>query len=313
LDRCLIKASAAVIVAAAFALASGLPEEYHPKVETPRIEKGPGEEGSPRLYDVNVLFGVGGVAPEQLGAATDKMVGVLERRAAGLATRSTVTSDAPGRAAVELKGCADPDRAFAILMTPGRLEFQTVAEKQEFLDLVSGVWPADRYVPYEHGNMLAVAAGDKGAFAGVAATRLGPGQRFLWTRTVKDATGDVDRAALATGDGMVVTGSIDAAAVKDSTGQIRVDFKLGDADAAAFAGLTARHVDDALAVVFDDEVLYTARVKERAEYYVTIYGDLDEGRARDIALLLNSGSLPAVLAPLEYKVDGKARPIPAGK
>jgi preprotein translocase subunit SecD len=321
--RRLLIASAAVVAAAALVFASGLPEEYYPKVEkpkveTPRIEKGPGEELTPRLYDVNVLFGVGGVEPVQLEVATDKMVGVLERRAAGLATRSRVTSDAAGRVAVELKGCADPDRAFAILMTPGQLEFQIVAEKQKLLDLVSGVWPADRYIPYEHGTMLALTEADKGAFAGVAATRLGPGQRLIWSRSVQGISGAVARAVLATGDGMVVTGVIDSAAVTEASGQIRVDFKLGDADAAAFSGLTARHIDDHLGVVFDNEVVYTARIKERLDYYSTIlagseYGILTMEQAEEMALLLNSGSLPAILTPLEYKVDGKARPLPAGK
>lgn len=321
--RRLIAASAAVLTAAALTLASGLPEEYQPpvekpKIETPRVEKGPGGEKAPRLYDVDFLFAVGGVAPEELGVATVKMVDVLERRAAGLATRSTVESGTPGRVAVELKGCADPDRAFAILMTPGRLEFQIVAEKQAFLDLVSGAWRADRYIPYEHGAMLALAPADKGAFAAAAATRLGPGQRLIWARVVQGVNDTAARAVLATGDGMVVTGVIDSAAVKDSAGQIRVDFKLGDADAAAFSGLTSRHIEDQLGVIFDNEVVYTARIKERLDYYSTIYagsefGILSMEQAVEMALLLNSGSLPAVLTPLEYKVDGKARPLPTGK
>jgi len=316
-----ISGGVALLLAAGLAYASGLPEEYHPpretpKVEMPKVEKGLTTKPAPGLHDVSVTFAVGGVAEDELAAATDKMAAVLERRAVGLAQSYDVTPDAEhiGRIRVDLKGCAEPDRALAILLTPGRLEFQAVATKAELTALAASAgWAADRFIASDHASLLLVPAGDKAAFAADVARVLPAGQRIVWSREVAYDGRPVYKVGLATGDGMAVTGSIKAAAVAAENGAPRVDFELGPADGVNFSGLTGRHVGEAIAVIFDDEVLYTARVQEQAFEYVTIFGDLDEARASEIALVLNSGSLPAVLTPLEYAVDGKSRPLPAGR
>ena len=311
------------LTAAALAWGSGLPEVYAPEVkpepkppepeELPRVEKpgavGPGAE----LHDVRVVLYVGGVAPSDKAAATAKLLPILERRAAGLAKRHKIEhGEGESRITVELFGCADPARALQILIAPGLLEFQAVAESADFEQVIAAAgWPTARLLPYDHRNVVLVAAADKPALAEALRGTLKPGERVLWTRRLEADEGDVYKGALATGDGMAVTGVVDAAAMVDAaTGKPSVNFDLNDRDGTIFSGLTARHLGEALAVVFDDELFYTARVKEQTFRRAAVTGEMDEQRALDIALLLSSGSLPATLTPVEYYVDGESRPIP---
>lgn len=311
-----------ILGAAALAWASGLPEEYIPRVrpetekpppeEVPRVEK-PGREGpGPGLHDVRVILAVGGVAEVDVPAATAKLLPILERRAAQLARRHNIErGPAAGQITVELFDCPSPARALEILTAPGLLELQAVAERGDFVATVASAgWPTDQLLPYEHGNVILVAAADRDDVADALRGVLEPGRRVVWTRELESESGDVYKAALTTGDGMAVTSAVEAVAVKGLGGEPEVHFDLSDRDGVIFSGLTARHVGEALAVVFDDELFYTARVREQTYKSGRIVGELDEARAADIALLLSSGSLPATLTPLEYYVDGESRPIP---
>ncbi len=312
-----------IITAAALAWGSGLPEGYaprarpeaekpSPKEEIRRVEKperkGPGAE----LYDVRVVLAVGGVAEVDISAATAKLLLILERRASQLARRHALQrGPGDGKITVELFDCPDPARALEILTAPGLLELQAVTERDAFVEtLASAGWPADRLLPYEHVNVILVAASDREDVADALRAVLEPGERVVWTRKLEADESDVYKAAFTTGDGMAVTSAVDAAVVTGAGGEPEVHFDLSDRDGVIFSGLTARHVGEALAVVFDDELFYTARVKEQTYKSGRIIGELDEARAADIALLLSSGSLPATLTPLEYYVDGESRPIP---
>ncbi len=313
-----------ILLTGAPAWAGGLPEEYKPKPapparppeeeKMPRLEKPGAPVPGAALYDVRVVFAVGGVAAADMPAATAKLLPILERRAGGLARRYDVQrGPGEGRITVKLKGCPDPARALEILAAPGLLEFQALAGRDEFVKVIGDAgWPTDRLLPYESPNVVLVAAADRDGLQDALRGALEPGQRALWTRQLEsEQQGSVYKAALATGDGMAVTGIIDAAAVTDPvTGEPAVNFDLDDRDGTIFSGLTGRHLGEALGVVFDDELFYTPRVKEQTFRRGAITGDLDEGRARDIALLLSSGSLPATLTPVEYYVDGESRPIP---
>ncbi len=301
-----------------------MPEVYEPRPEPkpkpeppgvekkPRVEKPSGREPGAELYDVRVVLAVGGVAETDIAAATATLLPILERRASQLARRHTLErGPGEGRITVELFDCPDPARALEILTAPGLLELQAVAERDIFVEtLAAAGWPADQLLPYQHGNVILVAASDREDVAGALRAALEPGERVLWTRMLEAKEGDVYKAALATGDGMAVTSAVDAAVVTGAGGEPDVHFDLSERDGTIFSGLTARHIGEALAVVFDDELFYTARVKEQTFKSGRIIGERDEARAADIALLLSSGSLPATLTPLEYYVDGESRPIP---
>jgi SecD/SecF fusion protein len=317
------KGIALFLLSAALGWASGLPEVYTPKPKAeakapepekvPRVEKPGGVRPAGELHDVRVVLYIGGVAPTDKAAAAAKLLPILERRAAGLAKRYDIRhGEGENRITVELFGCADPARALQILIAPGLLEFQAVAERADFETTIAAAgWPTAKLLPYEHKNVVLVAAADKAGLAEALRGKLKPGERVLWTRRLEADEGEVYKAALATGDGMAVTGVIDAAAVVDAaTGEPSVNFDLNDRDGTIFSGLTARHLGEALAVVFDDELFYTARVKEQTFRRAAVTGEMDEQRALDIALLLSSGSLPATLTPVEYYVDGESRPIP---
>lgn len=302
-----------IFIGAGLVWASGLPpayEEKRPEVVTPPPEKPPALTAA-ELHDVRIIFAVSGAPADEMDAAFKLLYEVLEKRAAVLARRFTVTpARATAQITVELKGCADPRHALEILMAPGRLEFQALAERDVFLNYVRAAgWPEDKLLSYEHPNYLMVRSGDRGEFQTRLKGFLPDAGRILWSAPVSTAAGEGVRAALAVGDGMTVTAGIEAAAVKGAAGAAQVDFTLSGADGIKFSGLTGRHVGEALAVVFDGELLYSARVKEQTYDRVTIYGELDLKRAEEIALLLNSGSLPVVLVPLVFVVDGVNQPL----
>jgi|GEM_PF-1245770 len=313
-----------IVAAAALAWASGLPETYvpapipKPKPRPPEAEKGPrvekpgAREPGAGPYDVRVVLAVGGVAEKDKAAATAKLLPILERRASQLARRYELArGPAEGEITVELFGCPDPARALQILTAPGLLELQAVAERDKFVaTLAAAGWPPAKLLPYEHGNVILVAASDRESLMEKVKPALKAGERILWTRRLESEQGDVYKAALASGDGMAVTGVVDAAVVAGTEETPEVHFDLTERDGTIFAGLTGRHLGEALAVVFDDELFYTARVKEQTSKSGRITGEMDEARARDIALILSSGSLPATLTPLEYYVNGESRPVP---
>ncbi|MGD8718669.1 MAG: hypothetical protein PVH29_07590 [Candidatus Zixiibacteriota bacterium] len=318
------KVAIAVVAFAAFACASGLPEEYKPPVEPrveeppvveepPRIEKPSGESPGAELHDVRVLLYIGGVAPSDKVAAGQKLVPILERRAAGVAKRYALDhNEGESRINVELFGCPDPDRALLILTAPGLLEFQAVAERDAFVEeIVAAGWSTDALLLRDYENVIVVKEGDRAGLAAALRAHLPAGSRVLWSRPLDDEGAEVYEVALATGDGMAVTGAVEAVAVADpATREPVVHFDLNERDGTVFSGLTARNLGGAIAVVFDDELFYTARVQEQTFRRVAITGDLSAGRAKDIALLLSSGSLPATVTPVEYYVDGESRPIP---
>jgi preprotein translocase subunit SecD len=88
------------------------------------------------------------------------------------------------------------------------------------------------------------------------------------------------------------------------TGQPEVNFFLTAEGGRRFANFTSQHVGDYLAVVLDNKVMEVAVIKSEIGDSGVIEGRFTDQQAKDLALILNSGALPAGIKYLEERTVG---------
>ncbi len=91
---------------------------------------------------------------------------------------------------------------------------------------------------------------------------------------------------------------------QDENGQPDVQFSLTNEGGRKFANFTGSHVGDYLAVVLDNKVREVATIKEQIHDQGRISGGFSTDTAKDLALVLNSGALPATVKYLEERTVG---------
>ncbi len=91
---------------------------------------------------------------------------------------------------------------------------------------------------------------------------------------------------------------------KGDTGAPIVNFYLTSDGAKRFASFTGSHVGDRMAVVLDNKVMEVAVIKSQIEDSGYIEGNFTDQSAKDLALILNSGALPASIKYLEERTVG---------
>jgi preprotein translocase subunit SecD len=77
------------------------------------------------------------------------------------------------------------------------------------------------------------------------------------------------------------------------TGQPTVNFSLTNQGGQKFYNFTSQHVNDSLAVVLDNKVQEVANIEGPISDQCEIKGNFSEQEAKDLALVLRSGALPA--------------------
>ena len=95
-----------------------------------------------------------------------------------------------------------------------------------------------------------------------------------------------------------------AEASRDENGRPDVQFTLTGEGGRRFAAFTGSHVGDKLAVVLDNKVMEVATIQEQIHDQGRISGGFTEQAARDLALTLRSGALPAGIKYLEERTVG---------
>jgi preprotein translocase subunit SecD len=88
------------------------------------------------------------------------------------------------------------------------------------------------------------------------------------------------------------------------TNRMEVDFTLTGDGGQRFSTFTRNHVNDFLAVVLDNKVMEVARIESEIGDSGRITGNFTEQQAKDLALILNSGALPAGIKYLEERTVG---------
>jgi preprotein translocase subunit SecD len=89
-----------------------------------------------------------------------------------------------------------------------------------------------------------------------------------------------------------------------NTNRPEVDFVLTGEGGRRFSAFTRNHVNDYLAVVLDNKVMEVARIESEISDQGRITGSFTDQQAKDLALVLNSGALPAGIKYLEERTVG---------
>lgn len=90
----------------------------------------------------------------------------------------------------------------------------------------------------------------------------------------------------------------------DQNGQPDVNFQLTRDGGQRFFNFTSAHVKDSLGVVLDGKVREVATIDEPIRDQVQIRGHMDAQAAKDLAMILNSGALPASISYLSERTVG---------
>jgi preprotein translocase subunit SecD len=185
---------------------------------------------------------------------------------------------------VQLPGVDDPARVKEIMQSTAMLEIKQVlggpyASEQEALQQNNGVLPPNSML-LRYNDIAAKTGEDKGE------------EYFLVTRSSAVAGQDLRAGGASVG--------------RDNTSNApEVNFALTNEGGRKFAAFTGAHVGDRLAVVLDNKVREVATIHEQIHDQGRISGGgMTEQNAKDLALVLNSGALPAGIKYLQELTVG---------
>jgi preprotein translocase subunit SecD len=184
---------------------------------------------------------------------------------------------------VQLPGVDDPARVKDIMQSTAMLEIRQslggpYSSEQEALAAHNGVLPPDAVVM--KGRNIGARGGDTGG----------------------DVYYIISRSAAVTGRDLRAGG---ANVGRDENGRPDVNFLLTNEGGRKFAAFTGAHVGDNLAVVLDNKVQEVAVIQEQIHDQGRISGGgFTDQSAKDLALVLNSGALPAGIKYLEERTVG---------
>jgi len=184
---------------------------------------------------------------------------------------------------VQLPGVDDPARVKEIMQSTAMLEIKQVlggpytSEQEAITQQPNGILPPD--------SMLL-------KFNGIGRTSDAGEEWYLVTLSSAVAGGDLRAGGASVGR--------DA-----NTNAPDVNFTLTNEGGRKFAAFTGAHVNDRLAVVLDNKVREVATINEQIHDQGRISGGgMTEQTAKDLALVLNSGALPASIKYLEERTVG---------
>jgi len=182
---------------------------------------------------------------------------------------------------VELPGVSDPTRVKSIMKSTAMLEIRQAlggpyeSEQQAFAANNEVLPPGTVLLPGRN----------------MGKTRAGEGEPYYLVSSTPAITGRDLRAG-------------GASVGIDENNQPDVDFSLMNEGAQKFAAFTGAHVGDRLAVVLDNKVVEVATIQQQIRDQGRITGGFTQQSAKDLALVLNSGALPASIHYLEESTVG---------
>jgi preprotein translocase subunit SecD len=182
-------------------------------------------------------------------------------------------ADADYEILVQLPGIDDPAHVMEIIGEAAQLEIVEVKE---------GPFASQDSALQQKGGILPVN------------TRLVP-----WTRPEGTEWYLVSRSAVITGEDLR-----HARANQDDFRKWEAEFTLSQAAGDRFARFTGANVGNRLAIILDNQIKSVASIKDKISDSGRINNLASQQEATDLALVLNSGSLPASLKPEEQRVVG---------
>jgi len=193
---------------------------------------------------------------------------------------------------VQLPGIKDPKRAIEIIGKTAQLEFKLLDEESPLWnELPSFVKPED-----------------EDQFLKSFLPRLPEGDEILFQRIVDRQTGEVIKRPYILKKEVLLTGSLltDARVQIDSRfNEPYVSLSFNAVGARIFEDVTAKNVKKRLAIVLDGNVYSAPVIQERiAGGNAQITGNFTMEEAKDLAIVLRAGALPAPLKLLENVTVG---------
>ncbi len=179
------------------------------------------------------------------------------------------------RILIQLPGIKDADRAIKLLGETARLEFKMVADNANVQDALAGNLPV--------------------------------GTQLLYERNVNTRTGAVTETPLVVNDKTVLSGDLlaDANVGFDGYNKPYVSIKFDSVGAKRFDQITAANVGKRMAIIMDGTVYSAPVINERiAGGRAQISGDFTLNEAKDLAIVLRAGSLPAPVEIMENRTVG---------
>jgi preprotein translocase subunit SecD len=221
-------------------------------------------------------------------AAVEQSVEIVRRRIDETGTREpTIQQQGDDRILVQLPGVRDPERIKALLGKTAKMTFHLLAPNATVEDALAGRIPP--------GAELLPAVGEADPATGKARLYV------------------VQKRVMVSGDSL-----IDAQPSFDSrTNEPVVSFRFDTVGARKFGDVTKENVGRPFAIVLDGKVISAPVIREPIlTGNGQISGDFTVASAKDLALLLRAGALPAPLTVLEERSVGPdlgADSIAAGK
>ncbi len=215
----------------------------------------------------------------------DQSLETITRRINGLGlTEPTIAFTGRGEdeILVQLPGEGDPTRAKSVIQAGGQLALTLVADEQTY--------PSQSAALAAHGGVLP------------QGTEIVPGRSDTGSASDQSQVYYIlDRAPIVTGQDLV------GATPQPSTdypGQFEINFNLSNAAAARFGPFTETNIGKRMAIELDHKVYTAPTIRGRIEDNGQITGNFSEDQAKDLALVLRAGALPASIKYLEERTVG---------
>jgi preprotein translocase subunit SecD len=180
---------------------------------------------------------------------------------------------------VQLPGVDDPARVKQIIQSTAMLEIRQA---------ISGPYGSEQEALQANGGMLP------------ANTVLLRGRSIGSTGETQEAFYIVSRSAAVSGTDLRQA----QPSTDEKTGRPDVSFILTGDGGRRFFNFTSAHVGDKLAVVLDNKVMEVATINEPIHDTGIITGSFTQQQTKDLAMVLNSGALPASIHYLEERTVG---------
>jgi preprotein translocase subunit SecD len=180
---------------------------------------------------------------------------------------------------VQLPGVDDPARVKEIMQSTAMLEIR---------QSLGGPYPSEQDALQQHGGILP------------------PDSVLLPGHNVGPRNSDSGQSWYLVSRASAVSGRDlrNADQSRDENGMPSVAFNLTGEGGRRFAAFTGAHIGDNLAVVLDGKVQEVAVIKDQIHDTGTITGRFSEQEAKDLAMILRSGALPAGIKYLEERTVG---------
>ncbi len=231
----------------------------------------------------------------------------------------SITSQGLDRVVVELPGVREIDRAKELIGRTARLEFKMVDDQgmkaKELLDLIEKT-ETEHQLKYKEGEPFSVYVGKLNEFL---KGKLPEGDEVAFERNKSTASGGGSSSEEATRVPYLLHSKVEVTGddLQDASVQIdpesrkpAVGFSLNPHGANLFDHLTAEHIGHRLAIVLDNLVHSAPVIQTRiggGKGQITVgRGSEDDSlrEAKDLAIVLRAGALPARLDFLEQRIVG---------